>query len=230
LRQEILFKAIIFDLEGVLVYHKKRQAALFEESFKNNGIKLNFKVEPVYSIRSNPKYHSGRDFIKKLFSLNKTTYNSDLAEKIFFEYKEKRKNPVYLNNLQKLIPGTKEVLNKIKRKKIKLAIVSNANPKQVNFLLKNFGLKKYFDLVVDDSSRLKEKPSPERINFVIKKFNVNPEEVLMIEDSVSGIIAAKEAKISAIGVLTGSARKKDFQKAKTDLVVTSVKSLLKEFS
>jgi len=41
-------KAFIFDLEGVLVLHKKRQSAVIEKAFENNGIKLKFRIESIY--------------------------------------------------------------------------------------------------------------------------------------------------------------------------------------
>ena len=220
-----MFKLIIFDLEGVFIYSKKRQAAIVEQAFEENGLKLKFKLEPVYNIRSDPRYHTSQDFIKKLFEMNDTPYNNTLAEKILQSYKTFRKNPDYLFGLQYLINGSIELLENIKSKKIKLALLTNANPIQNKFLLKKFSIGKYFDLVLDDSCGLAEKPNPERVIFALEKFGIKPEDAMFVEDSVAGIEAGKKAGKKTCGVLTGNSDKGQLEEAKADYVIESVKEM-----
>lgn len=211
----------------MLILHKKRQAALFEKAFEKHGIKLKYKIEPKYHLRSRPEYHSGKNFVRKLFELNKTPYKEELAENVLQAYKEMRRNPAYLANMQKLVPGVEVLLRRARKKGIKLAIVSNANPVQANYLLEKYSLKKYFDIIVDDSCGLPEKPSPAKLQFVIEKFGVLPKDVIMIEDSVAGIGAALTAGIVPIGVLTGVASKSNLKKAKARHVFDSVTEIKK---
>ena len=138
-----------------------------------------------------------------------------------------RKKPSYLANLQKPVLGAKILLRRLKNKRIKLAIVSNSNSKQTAFLLKKFQLRKYFDLVIDDSFPLPEKPHFERINFVINKFGIKPKNAVLVEDNVSTIVSAKKHGVKTAGVLTGNAAKKALSKVKTDIVIDSVKDLIK---
>ena len=225
-----MFKLVVFDLEGTLVKHTTRQAKIVENSITSQGIKLSIDVEYLYSLRSKPEFHSAKDFVKELLKRNETSFDEKLIELIVNEYKKLRQDPAYLFELQYLFPGVKETLSQLKQNGTKLVLLTNANPKQTNYLLERFDLKKYFDLVLDDSCELPEKPDPARINFILEKFDLNPDEVLIVEDSEAGIEAGKKAKIKTCGVLTGNATEKGLKVAKADYILESVKELMESLT
>ena len=216
----------MFDLEGTLVKHTTRQAKIVENSITSQGIKLSINIEELYYLRSKSEYHSTKDFVVEMLRRNKTNADEKTVEAIVAEYKKLRQNPEYLFELQYLFEGTKEVLGELQTKGLKLALLTNANPKQTEYLIQRFDIKKYFDLVIDDSCNLPEKPDPARINFVLEKFKTKKEETLIVEDSAAGIEAGKRAEIKTCGVLTGNSDKGQLIEAKADYIMESVKELL----
>jgi len=220
-----LFKLVVFDLEGTLVKHTTRQAKIVENSICSKGIKLSIDVEYLYSLRSKPEFHSAKDFVKELLRRNETSVDEKQIETIVNEYKKLRQDPAYLFELQYLFPGTKETLSQLKQNGTKLVLLTNANPKQTNYLLERFDLKKYFDLVFDDSCELAEKPDPARINYIVEQFGTKQSEALIVDDSVAGIVAGKKAGIMTCGVLTGNATEEELKEIKADFILDSVSDL-----
>jgi HAD superfamily hydrolase (TIGR01509 family) len=138
-------------------------------------------------------------------------------------------SPVVRLELQYLFEGVREILSKLKEKGVICVLLTNANEKQNQFLLEKFGIKKYFDLIVDDSSGLAEKPNPARVNFILEKFSINSQETLIVDDSIAGLLAGKNAKTKTCGVLTGNSTKEMFKKEEVDYIFESVKELEKLF-
>ncbi len=86
-----------------------------------------------------------------------------------------------------------ETLAQFKESGLPLACVTN---KPANFtvpLLQAKGLFDYFNLVVSGDTLTKKKPDPEQIFYVCQTFGVEPWEVLLIGDSNTDILAAKNA-------------------------------------
>jgi HAD superfamily hydrolase (TIGR01509 family) len=158
---------------------------------------------------------------------NGTQATDTLIDSIAAEYGKLRRNPEYLFELQYLFEGTKEILEALKQKGIKLVLLTNANPKQNKYLLEKFGISKYFDYVMDDSCLLPEKPNPARPKFILEKFSVKPEDSLIVDDSIAGIQSGKIIGMKTCGVLTGNARKEELNEANANYVLDSVKDLFK---
>ena len=61
-------------------------------------------------------------------------------------------------------------------------------------------LKKYFKIQVSGESLKHGKPYPDIFLATAKKLKINPKNILVIEDSRSGVIAAKRAGMKCIGL------------------------------
>ena len=218
-------KLVMFDLEGTLIKHTIRQAKIVENSITQNGITVSINIEENYSLRSLPQYHNANGFIKKILKLNNTPQSEEKIEEMVKTYKELRKKPEYLFDLQYLFEGTKEVLEKLKEKGIICVLLTNANPEQNNYLTEKFAIKNFFDLIVDDTSPLPEKPDPARVKFILEKFSIAPQEALIVDDSLAGIEAGKKAGTKTCGALTGNSTKEMFENEKVDYIFESVGEL-----
>jgi len=75
-------------------------------------------------------------------------------------------------------------------------IYSNKNKKMSSQL----NVKDFFDLILTKESVKSRKPHPEIYLNVMKYYNAIPSECLVFEDSLHGIIAAKEAGIETVNV------------------------------
>ncbi len=91
----------------------------------------------------------------------------------------------------------------------KFALVTGSNKQEIDFFsndsrsdLKNsLNINSFFDVIItrDDVTNLK--PNPESYNLVLKKLHIqNSAEMLVFEDSLDGILAAKASKACVIGI------------------------------
>ena len=99
-------------------------------------------------------------------------------------------------------PGVKETLIKLKEKKLKLAVVTDAPRIQAWLRLTAMKLDDFFDAVVALDSRKKQKPSRLPFEAAMKKLKVHASECLMVGDNPDRDI--KGAK--ALGMKTCLAR------------------------
>ena len=74
-------------------------------------------------------------------------------------------------------PEVKEVLNKLKKKNYKLAILSNGTPSLLNELVKKNNLDNIFDDVFSIEEVKTYKPDPKVYNIPIKKYQIQKNEV-----------------------------------------------------
>jgi beta-phosphoglucomutase len=189
-------KGIIFDLDGVIIhtdhYHYlawEKIASQFHLSFDEM---LNHKLRGV----------SRMDSLNTIIEYNKASFS--------YEQKEMMadiKNTYYQSFLDELTEEDldkeiKETLDELKAKGFKLAIGSSSrNAKRI---LKNIGLIDFFDAISDGTNIEKSKPDPEVFLKAAERLGLNPESCCVIEDADSGIQAAKNAGMLAIGY--GSAK------------------------
>ena len=90
-------------------------------------------------------------------------------------------------------PETTEVLQKLKDKGIKLAIVSNTHQGSVEEVLEKHDLKKYFDEVVLSYKEGKLKQHGDLYGVALEKLGVSKDEALVIGDSIETDIEGAKA-------------------------------------
>lgn len=205
-------KGIIFDLDGVIIhtdhYHYlawEKMASQFHLSFDEI---LNHKLRGI----------SRMDSLNTIIEYNKASFS--------YEQKEMMadiKNTYYQSFLDELTEEDldkeiKETLDELKAKGFKLAIGSSSrNAKRI---LKNIGLIDFFDAISDGTNIEKSKPDPEVFLKAAERLGLNPESCCVIEDADSGIQAAKNAGMLAIGY--GSAKSSE----QTDVKLETFSDLL----
>jgi beta-phosphoglucomutase len=107
--------------------------------------------------------------------------------------------PVF-KNMEKMepMPGVVNLLDKLKSRKIPLALASSSFPEVIEIVLDKTGLRDYFDEIVNSRMVGKSKPAPDIFLLAAQKLNVSPEKCIVIEDSTNGITAAKSAGMFCI--------------------------------
>ncbi|MGA7317828.1 MAG: HAD family phosphatase [Silvibacterium sp.] len=81
-----------------------------------------------------------------------------------------------------------------------------------------------YEVVVDAAQLKVPKPSPEVFEITLKKLSLEPTACWIIEDSINGLIAAKQAGCFAVGITT-SFPSYTLRNAGADLVVESFAQL-----
>lgn len=182
-------KAVIFDVDGVLLdtvpYHFKA----WKKLFTNQGIIFTFK-DYLQKVNGVPRL-SGISNIMP--NLSKKNLEILASEKQSYFKKLTSDNP------PKPLDGVIILLKKLKNYKVKLAAASSS--KNAPELLKNAGISQYFDTIVSGHDFTKSKPDPELFLVACKKININPYNCVVIEDAAIGIKAAKNAGMKTVEIL-----------------------------
>lgn len=93
-------------------------------------------------------------------------------------------------------------LEALREQGYQLAIVSNAgDDKDVQFLVKNTGIREYFDLVLTSAACGVRKPNPRIFEFALERLKISPKQAVMVGDKLGAdILGAHNAGIFSIWV------------------------------
>ncbi|NCP86884.1 MAG: hypothetical protein CO094_04155 [Anaerolineae bacterium CG_4_9_14_3_um_filter_57_17] len=123
-----------------------------------------------------------------------------------------------------LIPGVKEMLEKIKRR-YPLAVVSARDEYSTRAFLDQFELTPFFSVIVTAITAAHTKPYPDPIFYAAQKMGVAPAACLMIGDTPVDIRAGKAAGAQTVGVLCGFGEKNELRRMGATTLLTSTADL-----
>jgi len=84
-----------------------------------------------------------------------------------------------------LYPEVKEVLLELKRRGLKVGLVSNGYEEEIDLILEKVNLEKAtFDIIVGVDTIKKVKPNPDIFKYAINKLDVKPGETMFVGDNV----------------------------------------------
>lgn len=98
------------------------------------------------------------------------------------------------------MPGMHQILSLVDQLGLKKALASSGTREYIHLALKKLKLTRYFDAVVSGEELKHGKPHPETFLVAAKKLGIDPDDCLVIEDAKKGVIAAKRAGMTCIGV------------------------------
>lgn len=189
-----MIKLVIFDMDGVLVDSEKVTAKASAMALKKWGINAKISDFAEYAGMGDDK------FVGCVAEKYGVKYVPDMKAEMYRIYSETAKNEVSVFKWSK--PLIKEL-----GKKYALALASAADIFKVNVNLSCIGINTSdFDAVVTGSDVEKKKPDPAAFLKAAEKAKIAPENAVVFEDAVSGVRAAKSAKMTAIAVTTHFSR------------------------
>jgi HAD superfamily hydrolase (TIGR01509 family) len=97
-----------------------------------------------------------------------------------------------------LTPGLRAFLER--HRQTPMAVASNAEPKNVWFVLEEAGLAPYFRAVVDGHQVMRPKPFPDIYLRAAELLDTRPGDCIVFEDSHSGVEAALAAGMRVVGI------------------------------
>lgn len=206
------FKAVIFDLDGVICstdeYHylawKKladRENIYFDKII-NNRLRGVSRMESLEII---------------LEKACKTYTDLEKIEMATF------KNDYYRELLLQMSPRdlsdeVKATLLTLKEKGIKIAIGSSS--KNTKTILTQIGILDWFDVIADGNDIKNSKPDPEVFLCAASRLGLDAADCIVVEDALAGIDAAKAGNFYAVGIQDAA------KYQKTDYPVTKISELL----
>ncbi|OLA96177.1 MAG: hypothetical protein AUH19_08050 [Verrucomicrobia bacterium 13_2_20CM_55_10] len=183
------FRAVIFDLDGVLAD---------SEPWWNE---IDAKLLAQYGVRYRGEYHRNVlgvsyrlavEFFKKAFGLSVSTdeliqRRGEIATEFFA-------------NRVGLFPSAKEVLQELRRMNLRLAVATSSISASARPFLDRHQLTAFFDVIVTGDEIEHGKPHPDIYLRAAAKLNVAADACLVIEDALAGIAAAKAAKMCVAAI------------------------------
>ncbi len=117
------------------------------------------------------------------------------------------------------IPGAIKLINDLKLAGLKLGGASSSPKNFIELVLAKLGIKEKFDAITSTQEVDRGKPNPDIFLLAAKKINIEPIECVVIEDAMSGMIAAKAAGMACVGLIS------DDRNYPADLSVTTLENL-----
>ncbi|MCL1996443.1 MAG: beta-phosphoglucomutase [Defluviitaleaceae bacterium] len=186
------YKAIIFDLDGVLVhtdkYHYQAWKVIADKA----------KIPFDETVNNRLRGVSRMESLDIILSYSDRRFSED--EKIAMS---EEKNEHYKTLLKNLLPQsvsaeTVKTLDELHTMGLRLAIGSSS--KNANYILQKTEISHFFDAVVSGLDITKTKPSPEVFLKAAERLNMAPKDCLVVEDAHAGVEAAVAGGFDCAGM------------------------------
>jgi beta-phosphoglucomutase family hydrolase len=183
--------ALIFDMDGVIVDSNPAHREAWARFNLQFGLETTDAMhERMYGRRNDQIV---RDYFGDSLSDEEVAARGRAKEALYREMIADRIEDM-------LVPGLREFLDRYRG--IPMAVASNAEPENVDFLLDRAGLRPYFQAVVDGHQVRNPKPHPDVYLLASELLGVPPSQCIVFEDSPSGAMAGAAAGMRVIGLRT----------------------------
>ena len=215
LRSIMSFKAILFDMDGVLIDS--------EELMAKSGILAlrEYGIEPVPA-----------DF-EPFVGMGEDRYIGGVAEKYGLTYITEMKDRAYWHFGQHVeeeasVPeGLADILTELKNRGYRMVVCTSADHAKVVHNLRAIGIPAdFFDAVITGDMIVHKKPDPEIYLKGAGKAGCAPADCVVVEDAVSGIKAAHAGGMQAIGISSSFPAEYLQENAGPDYLISDMHELL----
>jgi HAD superfamily hydrolase (TIGR01509 family) len=191
MRQTSLFRAIIFDLDGVLADSEPWWNQIDAQMLAEHGV--NYRGEYHRDVLG-VSYPLAVDFYKKKFGISAPTKEM-----------MKRRGEIaaeFFADRVGLFPHAKELLNELRRinPPVRLGLATSSVSASARPFLDRHQLTQFFDVIITGDEIERGKPAPDIYFRTAEKLAIAASECLVIEDSLSGIAAAKAAHMRVAAI------------------------------
>jgi HAD superfamily hydrolase (TIGR01509 family) len=176
-------RAIVFDLDGVLVNSAPCHRAAFEEILAPFGIR-DFEYSRFAG-------HRTRDVIEKVLSDAGCVVDAAIIDTAAARKSELARQK--LAACDPVVPGCGDILRELSRRGYVLALASSGSPQSVALFLDSTAVRPLFRSVLTGADVRHAKPDPEIYQRTCEQLRVDPADCLVVEDAAAGIAAASLA-------------------------------------
>lgn len=183
------YEAVIFDLDGTLVDSMWIWEQIDIDFLKDRGHDLPKDLQ---------KEIEGMSF-SETANYFKTRFNLDEDVETIKSVWINMANTFYGDKI-KLKKGIQELLDILKEKNIKMGIGTSNSRELAEEVLKQNGVRDYFEVLITSCDVNKGKPEPDVFLKAAEEMHVNPDLCLVFEDTHAGVLAGKAAGMDVIAI------------------------------
>ncbi len=199
-----MLKAVIFDMDGVIVNSEPLHKKAYSEMFKRVGIEV---TNELYESFTGQSTLSICKTLCKTFNLENNPQELVNLKRQYFKY-------IFENDDDlSLIDGVHDIIKDYHKNGLTLVLASSASMITINNVFTRFGLDKYFVAKHSGADLKASKPHPEIFIKAAESSGYTRNECIVIEDSTNGIKAANSAKIYCIGYKSEHSKNQDYTTA-----------------
>ena len=206
-------KGIIFDKDGTLMEYEAFWVKIAKEAVADTLVRIDADIALAEKILSASGYDGTNVAIDGVMCCG--TYSdfaammwavlADNGVSVDKEALQKQIEKSYYESFSKgdVIPACdnlRNVLENIKSKGIKIALVTNDSVCGTEHCLKRLGISHVFHRVYADDGVTPPKPDPYRIHQFCREENISPENIVVVGDTVADMLFAQNAGATPIGV------------------------------
>jgi HAD superfamily hydrolase (TIGR01509 family) len=184
------FRAVVFDMDGLLLDTEVLWQRAEEELFRRHGDR--FTQGDKLAVMGTSFEMTARYFAERLGRSEE--HGTELVDEL---------GELMHSLLQKEVssrPGAVELVSRLRADGVRLALASNSSRFLVETALATAGLTDAFEAIVTSDDVAQAKPAPDIYLLACARLGIQPAEALALEDSAPGIEAAKAAGLVCIAV------------------------------
>ena len=209
-----MLKAVLFDMDGVIVDTEPLHHKAYQMMFHDFNIKVS---ESMYHGFTGKSTRNICEFLCNYFNVKANTIDLEKTKrthftKLFFEDPDLH-----------LLDGVEELIKNYHANGLTLVVASSASMFTINNIMKRFNLDPYFKDKLSGADLKASKPHPEIFINAAKAAGASPNECFVIEDSTNGIISAKEANIFCVAYKSENSNDQDYSRA--DLLISDYNAI-----
>ena len=208
------YKAILFDMDGVLIESEYLMRASAIKALADYGITA--------------KHEDFREFT----GMGEDKFVGGVAEKYGLKYEFAMKELAYdyfgqdVKEMAEVPAGVKQMLTALHEKGLVLAVCSAADLRKVRYNIQAIGVdESIFTALVTGSDVERKKPFPDIYLEGARRVGIDPKDCLVVEDAISGIQAAHAAGMDAVGVPTTFSKEELMERVHPEYMLNEIKEL-----
>ncbi len=194
------FKAVIFDMDGVLIDSEP----LWEETeiklLKSKGIDYDpFFRDKVIGLS---QIDSSKAIIRE--------FGVDCSPGELISRRMEILLQIYEKKLT-MFDGAKPLVEKLKNRGLKIALASSSPMRVIDYVLEKFSIRALFNTVVSGDCVPSGKPAPDIYLLAAEKIGALPSECVAVEDSARGAMSAVSAGMFCVAVPDKRLKAEEFE-------------------
>lgn len=190
MNRNILYKAVVFDMDGVIFDSERAVMQCWKEVASRHNIP---DIEKAILACTGTTMVRTREIMLNL-------YGADFPYDEYARESSAIFHSRYDGGRLPMKPGVKELLTFLKEHNKKIALASSTRQQVVTDELRDAGIIEYFDRIICGDMVSRSKPAPDIFLKACEELNVSPSDSYAIEDSYNGIRAAHAGGLHPIMV------------------------------